>query len=89
MLYNALHIGDQLLSVAGLSVVTAADAHRFIRASNSLYVSYVRLTWSIVMSGCLYFTICGFSFKFRYRSSSEEYLLDTSSHSGEMLRASL
>lgn len=39
MLYNALHIGDQLLSVAGLSVVTAADAHRFIRASNSLYVS--------------------------------------------------
>ncbi|XP_034231072.1 uncharacterized protein LOC117639477 [Thrips palmi] len=41
MLYNALHIGDQLLSVAGLSVVTAADAHRFIRASNSLYVPFI------------------------------------------------
>ncbi|KAK3922411.1 Syntenin-2 [Frankliniella fusca] len=41
MLYNALHIGDQLLSVAGLSVQTAADAHRFIRASNSLYVPFI------------------------------------------------
>ncbi|XP_026275656.1 serine/arginine repetitive matrix protein 2 [Frankliniella occidentalis] len=41
MLYNALHIGDQLLSVAGLSVQTSADAHRFIRASNSLYVPFI------------------------------------------------
>lgn len=41
MLYNALHIGDQLLSVAGLTVQTAADAHRFIRASNSLYVPFI------------------------------------------------
>lgn len=39
MLYNALHIGDQLLSVAGILVQNASDAQRLIRGAPSLYVS--------------------------------------------------
>lgn len=32
MLYNALHIGDQLLSIEGISVKNAADAHKILRS---------------------------------------------------------
>jgi hypothetical protein len=39
MLYNALHIGDQLLSVAGIAVQSASDAQKLIRGATSLYVS--------------------------------------------------
>lgn len=39
MLYNALHIGDRLLSVAGILVQNATDAQRLIRGAPSLYVS--------------------------------------------------
>lgn len=38
MLYNALHIGDQLVSVAGVNVSSATDANRIIRNSPGLYV---------------------------------------------------
>lgn len=39
MLYNALHIGDQLVSVAGVNITCAADANKIIRNVASLYVS--------------------------------------------------
>jgi hypothetical protein len=39
MLYNALHIGDQLLSVASVMVQSASDAQKLIRGATSLYVS--------------------------------------------------
>lgn len=38
MLYNALHIGDQLVSLAGVNVSSATDANRIIRNSPGLYV---------------------------------------------------
>jgi membrane-associated protease RseP (regulator of RpoE activity) len=44
MLYNALHIGDQLVSVAGILVQSANDAQRLIRGAPSLYV---RQKWSL------------------------------------------
>lgn len=39
VLYNALHIGDQLLSIAGRPVTTAAEANKLIRACQNLFVS--------------------------------------------------
>lgn len=39
MLYNALHIGDQVLSVASIVVQSASDAQKLIRSATSLYVS--------------------------------------------------
>lgn len=41
MLYNALHIGDRLVSVAGLSVGTAAEVNRLIRSSQSAYIEFI------------------------------------------------
>ncbi|XP_067012249.2 mucin-5AC [Anabrus simplex] len=41
MLYNALHIGDQLLSTAGVLVQSASDAQKLIRGATSLYVEFV------------------------------------------------
>lgn len=39
MLYNALHIGDQLISIEGVSVSSASDAHKILRSNCfSLYV---------------------------------------------------
>lgn len=39
MLYNALHIGDQLISIGGITVSSANDANKIIRNSQTLYVS--------------------------------------------------
>lgn len=41
VLFNALHIGDQLVSVAGVNVSSATDANRIIRNSPGLYVSNI------------------------------------------------
>lgn len=41
VLYNALHIGDQLLSVAGNPVTSATEANKIIRSSQSLFVSII------------------------------------------------
>lgn len=38
MLYTALHIGDQLISLGGKIVNNATDAQKLIRAWPSLYV---------------------------------------------------
>ncbi|XP_030369538.1 mucin-5AC [Scaptodrosophila lebanonensis] len=38
VLYNALHIGDQLLSIAGVSITNAAEANKIIRNTNTLFV---------------------------------------------------
>ncbi|XP_067618266.1 mucin-2 isoform X2 [Eurosta solidaginis] len=38
MLYNALHIGDQLLSIAGTNITCANEANKIIRNSNTLFV---------------------------------------------------
>lgn len=44
MLYNALHIGDQLVSVEGVAITKASDAHRILRnASTGLFVSNILL----------------------------------------------
>lgn len=39
VLYNALHIGDQLVTVAGVNVACMADVHKIIRNFAGLYVS--------------------------------------------------
>ncbi|RZF47532.1 hypothetical protein LSTR_LSTR009068 [Laodelphax striatellus] len=41
MLYNALHIGDKVISVAGVRVQSSCDAHKLIRGAPSLYVAVV------------------------------------------------
>ncbi|XP_005181108.2 serine-rich adhesin for platelets [Musca domestica] len=38
VLYNALHIGDQLLSIAGVTITSAAEANKIIRNTNTLFV---------------------------------------------------
>ena len=42
VLYNALHIGDQMISVAGVAIASAAEAHKAIRAAPGLFVSGAR-----------------------------------------------
>lgn len=39
MLYNALHIGDQLVSIGGISISSSSEANRVIRNAPGLYVS--------------------------------------------------
>ncbi|GLH03878.1 Uncharacterized protein GBIM_09711 [Gryllus bimaculatus] len=41
MLYNALHIGDHLVSTGGVPVQNASDAQKLIRGTSSLYVEFV------------------------------------------------
>lgn len=44
MLYNALHIGDRLLSVGGIALAgstSAADVHKVIRGNQSAYIELV------------------------------------------------
>lgn len=41
MLHNALHIGDQVLSIAGKPVTCSTDAHKYIREWPGLYVSNI------------------------------------------------
>uniref|UniRef100_A0A182VY29 PH domain-containing protein n=1 Tax=Anopheles minimus TaxID=112268 RepID=A0A182VY29_9DIPT len=41
VLYNALHIGDQMISVAGVAIMSAADAHKAIRAAPGLFVELI------------------------------------------------
>ncbi|GAB0088346.1 uncharacterized protein DMENIID0001_027490 [Sergentomyia squamirostris] len=41
MLYNALHIGDQLISVGGVTVGSSADANKLIRSTLGLYVELI------------------------------------------------
>ncbi|KAH8383763.1 hypothetical protein KR009_010400 [Drosophila setifemur] len=38
VLYNALHIGDQLLTIAGVNISNAAEANKIIRNTNTLFV---------------------------------------------------
>lgn len=38
LLYNVLHIGDQLLCIENTLVSNASDAHRILRSSCTLYV---------------------------------------------------
>lgn len=40
MLYNVLHIGDQLLNIEGVPVKSANEAHKMLRNTSSLYVSF-------------------------------------------------
>uniref|UniRef100_A0A182KBM3 PDZ domain-containing protein n=1 Tax=Anopheles christyi TaxID=43041 RepID=A0A182KBM3_9DIPT len=41
VLYNALHIGDQMISVAGVAITSAAEAHKAIRAAPGLFVELI------------------------------------------------
>ncbi|XP_017777859.1 PREDICTED: uncharacterized protein LOC108563633 [Nicrophorus vespilloides] len=41
MLYNALHIGDQLLTIEGITVKSSNDAHKILRSISSIYVHIV------------------------------------------------
>ncbi|KAL1461488.1 hypothetical protein WDU94_013379 [Cyamophila willieti] len=41
MLYNALHIGDQVLKIMGQFVQNAADAQKLIRSKHGIYVEFV------------------------------------------------
>lgn len=41
VLYNALHIGDQLISVAGVAITSAAEAHKTIRGAPGLFVELI------------------------------------------------
>lgn len=38
VLYNALHIGDQLISIAGVTISTASEANKVIRNTNTLFL---------------------------------------------------
>lgn len=38
VLYNALHIGDQLVSVAGTPITSANEVNKIIRAAPGLFV---------------------------------------------------
>lgn len=40
MLYNALHIGDRLVTIEGINIKSAAEAHRILQSHYcGLYVS--------------------------------------------------
>ncbi|XP_029715816.1 serine-rich adhesin for platelets [Aedes albopictus] len=41
VLYNALHIGDQLISVAGMAITSSAEAHKVIRGAPGLFVELI------------------------------------------------
>ncbi|XP_018320660.1 uncharacterized protein LOC108733830 [Agrilus planipennis] len=41
MLYNALHIGDQLLNIEGISIQNVNDANKILRSICSLYVNVI------------------------------------------------
>nr|XP_018915540.1 PREDICTED: uncharacterized protein LOC109042982 isoform X2 [Bemisia tabaci] len=41
MLYNVLHIGDQIMSVAGVQLHSAADTLKVIKGVQSLYIEFV------------------------------------------------
>ncbi|XP_058813323.1 mucin-2 [Topomyia yanbarensis] len=41
VLYNALHIGDQFISVAGMTITSAAEAHKAIRGAPGLFVELI------------------------------------------------
>lgn len=41
MLYNALHIGDRLVSVGGVAVTSSAEVNKMIRASQSAYMEFI------------------------------------------------
>ncbi|XP_055585186.1 mucin-4, partial [Uranotaenia lowii] len=41
VLYNALHIGDQLISVAGVAITSASEAHKTIRGAPGLFVELI------------------------------------------------
>ncbi|XP_055538532.1 uncharacterized protein LOC129726016 isoform X2 [Wyeomyia smithii] len=41
VLYNALHIGDQLISIAGIAITSAAEAHKAIRGAPGLFVKLI------------------------------------------------
>lgn len=41
MLYNALHIGDRLLSVAGMAATSAAEVNKILRASQSACIEII------------------------------------------------
>ncbi|KAI5740310.1 hypothetical protein M8J76_002610 [Diaphorina citri] len=43
MLYNALHIGDQVLKIMGQFVQNATDAQKLIRSKHGIYVEFVIL----------------------------------------------
>ncbi|XP_055906712.1 uncharacterized protein LOC129941956 [Eupeodes corollae] len=38
VLYNALHIGDQLISIAGITISSASEANKVIRNTNTLFL---------------------------------------------------
>lgn len=41
MLYNALHIGDQIISVGGITVTNAKEANKIINNSTGQFVSMI------------------------------------------------
>lgn len=41
MLYNALHIGDQIISIGGITVTNAKEANKIINNSTGQFVSFL------------------------------------------------
>lgn len=39
MLYNALHIGDQIVSIGGVTITNAKEANKTINSSTGQFVS--------------------------------------------------
>lgn len=50
VLYNALHIGDQLLSIAGVTITSAAEANKIIRNTNTLFVSELSVLPALLLN---------------------------------------
>lgn len=40
MLYNALHIGDQIISIGGITVTNAKEANKIINNSTGQFVRF-------------------------------------------------
>lgn len=41
MLYNALHIGDQLISIGSVTITSASEANKIIRSAQTLFVELI------------------------------------------------
>lgn len=77
ILYNALHIGDQMISIGGVAVHNSSDANKMIRNSPGLYVSMPSILTSFESQNSTFFL------RFFRRLNS----LFVVCHSGEFMRS--
>lgn len=47
MLYNALHIGDQIISIGGITITNAKEANKIINNSTGQFVSKYAIHFTV------------------------------------------